>query len=78
MHKGENVFSLNALKDFSLSPASREGPFHVMFVRTSMGSESLDDSYKITSALADSRIFSFIKMVTLYMCNFCNNHYPSV
>ena len=45
MHKGENVFFLNALQIFR-SPASREGPFHVMFVRTSMGSESQDDATK--------------------------------
>ena len=28
-----------------------------------MGSESQDDATKITSALADSRIYSFMKMV---------------
>ena len=41
----------------------------MMFVRTSMGSESQDDATKITFALADSRIYSFMKMVTLYMSN---------
>ena len=44
-----------------------------MFVRTSMDSES-QDAKKITSALADTRIFSFMKMMTLYMCIVaCNN-----
>ena len=38
-----------------------------MFVRTSMGSEG-QDATKITSALADWRIYSFVKMMTLYMC----------
>ena len=55
----ENVFFLNALK-ISLSPAPREGPFHVMFVRTSMDSES-QDATEMTSALADSRIYSFMR-----------------
>ena len=64
-HTGEKCFFLNALK-VSLSPASREGPFHVMFVRTLMDSES-QDATEITSALADSRI-SIMKMMTLYMC----------
>ena len=58
-------FFMNALK-ISLSPASREGPFHVMFVRTSMVSESQDAS-KITSALADPRIYSSMKRMTLHM-----------
>ena len=39
--QGENVFFLNASK-ISLSPASREGQLHVMFVRTSMDSDSQD------------------------------------
>ena len=39
----------------------------MMFVRTPMGSEN-QDATKITSALADSRICSFAKMMTLYMC----------
>ena len=38
-----------------------------MFVRTPMDSEN-QDATKITSALADSRICSFVKMMTLYMC----------
>ena len=42
----------------------------MMIVRTSMGSESKDDATKITSALADSRIYSFMKMVTLFTCTF--------
>ena len=67
MHTREkNAFFLNALQ-ISLSPASREGPFHVIFVRTSMGSES-QHATKITSALADSRIYSLMEMMTLSMC----------
>ena len=66
MHKREkNVFFLNALK-ISLSPAPREGPFHVMFVKTSMDSES-QDATNLTSALTDSRIYSFMNMMTLDM-----------
>ena len=38
-----------------------------MFVRTSMDSEG-QDATKITSALKDSRIYSFTKMMTLHMC----------
>ena len=38
-----------------------------MFVRTSMDSE-VKMPRKITSAVADSRIYSFTKMMTLYMC----------
>ena len=60
-------FFRNALK-ISLPTASREGPFHVMFVGASMDSES-QDATKITSALADSRIYSFMKMMTLYKCS---------
>ena len=64
MHTREkHVLSLYASR-ISLSPASRDGPFHVMFVRTSMGSES-QDARKITSALADLRIYSSMKMMTL-------------
>ena len=62
-HKGDHVFFLNASR-ISLSPASQGGPFHVRFVRTSMDSKS-QDATKITSALADSRICSSVKMVTL-------------
>ena len=66
MYKREiKVFFLSTLK-ISLSSASREEPFHVMFVRTSMDSES-QDATKITSALADPRICSFMKMMTLGM-----------
>ena len=65
MHTREkNVSFLNAWR-ISLSQASRERPFHVMFVRTSMGSES-QDSTKITSALADPRTCSSVKMMTLH------------
>ena len=67
MHTRERiVFFVNAFK-ISLSPVPREGPSRVMFARTSMDSES-QDSTKITFALADSRIYSFTKMVTFYMC----------
>ena len=38
-----------------------------MFVRTSRDSES-QDATKITSALADSRNYSLMKMMTLYIC----------
>ena len=38
-----------------------------MFVRTSLDSEN-QEAAKITSALAESRIYSFMKMMTLYMC----------
>ena len=38
-----------------------------MFARTSIGSES-QDATKIPYALTDSRIYSFTKMITLYMC----------
>ena len=62
----KNVFFVNTL-EISLSPASREGPSHVMFLRTSMDSES-QDATKITSTLADSRIYSFTKIMTIYMC----------
>ena len=79
----EVFFFLNALK-ISLAPtfqegsfqvlivetqhvASREGPFYVMFVRTPMVFES-QDATKITSALADSFIYLFTKVMRLYMC----------
>ena len=65
MHKGEKCFILNAWR-ISLSPASREGPFHVMFLRTSMDYGS-QDATKITSALAGPRIYSSVKMMTLDM-----------
>ena len=55
MHTREkHVFFVNALK-ISLSPASREGPIHVMSVRTTMDSEN-QDATKIMSALADPHI----------------------
>ena len=60
MHTREkNVFFLNDLK-ISLSPAPREGPFHVMVVKISMDSES-QGSTNLTSALANSRIYPFMK-----------------
>ena len=43
----KDVFFLNALK-ISLAPTPREGPFHVMFVRTHTYSEN-QDATKITS-----------------------------
>ena len=74
MHTREkHVFFLNDLK-ISLSPAPREGPFHVMFVKTSMDSES-QDATNLTSALTDSRIYSFMNMMTLYMCIVAKNHF---
>ena len=74
MHTREkNVFFLNDLK-ISLSPAPREGPFYVMIVETSMDSGS-QDATKMTSALTDRRIFSFMNMMTLYMCI---NHFLSI
>ena len=63
----KSVFFLNASKFSFLLPAPRAGPSHVMFVRTSMDSGSRDAT-KIPSALTDSRIHSFTKMMTLYMC----------
>ena len=66
-HKGETCFLPKRLKVLFLSPAPRAGPSHVMFVRTSMDSGS-QDATKIPCALTDSRIYSFTKMITLYMC----------
>ena len=52
MHtRKKDVFFLNALR-ISLAPTPREGPFHVMFVRTHTYFEN-QDATKITSALAD-------------------------
>ena len=63
MHTREkHDFFLNASR-ISRSPVSLEGPFHAMFVRTSMDSES-QDATKITSALAGPRISSSVKMIT--------------
>ena len=57
MHTKEKVvFFRNALR-ISLTPTPREGQFHVMFVRTHTYFENQDDT-QITSALADSRIYS--------------------
>ena len=58
----KKVFLLNALR-ISISPASQVVPFHAMCVRTSMDSES-QDATKITSALADPRIYSSMQMMT--------------
>ena len=66
-HKGEKCFLPKRLKVLFLSPAPRAGPSHVMFVRTSFDSGS-QDATKIPCALTDSRIYSFTKMITLYMC----------
>ena len=65
--QGRTCFLPKRLKVLFLSPAPRAGPSHVMFVRTSMDSES-QDATKIPYALADSRIYSFTKMMTLNMC----------
>ena len=52
MHTREkDVVFLSAFK-ISLAPTPKEGPFHVMFVRTHTFSEN-QDATKITSALAD-------------------------
>ena len=60
------VFFLNTWK-FSLTSSTRRTiPCNVR-ERSSMDSES-QDATKITSALANSRIHSFTKMMTLYMC----------
>ena len=64
-HKGETCFFLNALRIY-LSPAPLEGPFHAMFLRTSMDSVS-QDATKIMSALADLRIYSSVKVMALDM-----------
>ena len=63
---GRKCLLPNVLKIF-LSPAPPEGPSRVLFVRIFMDSES-QDATKITSALTDSRTYSFTKMMTLYMC----------
>ena len=66
MHTWEKkVFFLNTV-EIPLTPTQRKGSFHVMFVGTSMDSES-QDATKITSALADPRIYSSIKMMTVDM-----------
>ena len=66
MYKRENMFFFLSTLKISLSSASREDPFHVMFVRTSMDSESQDATI-ITSAPSDPRIYSSMKMMTLDM-----------
>ena len=67
-HK-ENVFFLNALR-ISLAPTPREVRFHVMFVRTHTYFET-QDATKITSALADSRIYSSWTMVSFLVKTLC-------
>ena len=70
MHTREkDVFFLNASR-ISLSPTPREGPFHVMFVRTLTDSEN-QDATKITSALADSRIYFSWTMVSFLVRTLC-------
>ena len=58
------VLFLNVLK-ISLAPTPRNGPFHVMCVRTHTCFEN-QDATKITSALADSRIFFSWTMVSFF------------
>ena len=55
-HKGEKCFLPERFEDFSLTSFTRR-TFHVMFVRTSMDSES-QDATKLTSALAGPSICS--------------------
>ena len=70
MHTREkDFFFLNALK-ISLAPTPREGPFHVMFVRTQTYSEN-QDATKITSGHADSRIYSSWTMVSFLVKTLC-------
>ena len=64
--QGRNMFSVWTLEGFLSHQLHSEGPFHVMLVRTSMDSES-QDATKITSALADPRIYSSMKKMTLDM-----------
>ena len=58
----KNGSFLNDLK-ISLAPTPRERPFHVMCVRIHRSFEN-QDATKITSAFADSRIYSFWTMVS--------------
>ena len=60
-----NVSFLIDLK-ISLAPTPREGPFHMMFVRTHTYFEN-QDATKITSALADSRIYFSKTMVSFLL-----------
>ena len=63
MHTREkSFFFLNGLR-ISLAPTPREGPFHVMCVSTHTCFEN-QDATKITSAHADSRIYSSWTMVS--------------
>ena len=71
MHTWEkDVFILNALR-ISPAPTPREGPFHVMFVRTHACILENQDATKITSALADSRIYSSWTMVSFLVRTLC-------
>ena len=64
MHTREkDVFFLNVLR-MSLAPTPREGPSHVMFVRTHTYLE-YQDAIKMTSALANSRMYFSPTMVSL-------------
>ena len=70
MHTREkDVFFLNALR-ISFAPTPRKGPSHVMFVRTHTYFEN-QDATKITSALADSRIYSSWTMVSFLVKTLC-------
>ena len=59
----KNVSFLSAT-EISLLPASRKAPFRVMFVRTTMNFES-QDATKISCAIADSSIYTFMEVMTL-------------
>ena len=64
MHTREkDVFFLNVSR-MSFAPTPREGPSHVMFVRTHTYFE-YQDATKVTSALANSRIYFSRTMVSL-------------
>ena len=75
MHTREKNVSFLGAVEISLLPASREGPFHVMFVRTRMNFQS-HDAANITCALADLRIYSFMKVMTLDITIFSVSHPP--
>ena len=67
--RANNVFFLNDLK-ISLAPTPREGLFHVMFVRTHTCFEN-QDATKITSAIADTRIYPSWTMVSFFVNTLC-------
>ena len=66
-HKGEKCFLPERLKDFLFHQLHEKDHAMWCLLKTSMDSES-QDATKMTSALADSRIYSYMNMMTLYMC----------